>query len=78
MVLNRLAPIILSIALWAVPFSSFQAAAQTPENPGVLVKMAVIDVQAILRNATAVKSVRAQIDKDRGAFQGEIEKNSKK
>ena len=77
MVLNRLAPIILSIALLAVPFSSFQAAAQAPENSGVLVKLAIIDVQAILRNATAVKSVRAQIDKYRGAFQGEIEKEEK-
>lgn len=77
MTFNRLMPIVLGVALWAVPFSGFEAAAQTPENPGVLVKMAVIDVQAILRNATAVKSVRSQIDKYRESFQGEIEKEEK-
>ena len=77
MALKRLAPMLLSVALWAVPFSGFEAAAQTPENPGLLVKMAVIDVQAILRNATAVKSVRTQIGKYRQAFQGEIEKEEK-
>lgn len=77
MALNRLAPILLSVALLAVPFSGFEAAAQAPENPGLLVKMAVIDVQAILRNATAVKSVRTQIDKYRVSFQGEIEKEEK-
>ena len=77
MALIRLAPVLLGIALWTVPFSGFQAAAQTRENPEVLVKMAVIDVQAILRNATAVKSVRAQIDKFRESFQGEIEKEEK-
>ncbi|MDP6573673.1 MAG: OmpH family outer membrane protein [Rhodospirillales bacterium] len=77
MALKRLTPMLLSIAIWAVPFSAFEAIAQTPEKPGILVKMAIIDVQAILRNATAVKSVRAQIDKYRQAFQGEIEKEEK-
>ena len=77
MALKHLIPMLLSIALWAVPFSAFEAIAQTPENPGILVKMAIIDVQAILRNATAVKSVRTQIGKYRQAFQGEIEKEEK-
>jgi len=77
MLFNRLAPILLSVALWAVPFSGFEAAAQTPKNPGLLVKMAVVDVQVILRNATAVKSIRTQIETLRGSFQREIEKEEK-
>ena len=77
MALKRLAPMLLSIVLWAAPFSGFEAVAQTSENQGMLVKMAVIDVQAILRNATAVKSVRTQLHKYRQAFQGEIEKEEK-
>lgn len=48
--------------------------APAPQDDGMLIKMAVIDVQAILRDATAVKEIRSQLEKHRMAFQTEIEK----
>lgn len=50
------------------------SAQPAPEDDGVLIRMAVIDVQAILRDATAVKDIRSQLEKYRLAFQSEIEK----
>jgi Skp family chaperone for outer membrane proteins len=50
-------------------------AAQEPARVGTLrVKMAVIDMNAVRRNAAAVKDIRIQVEKFRAAFQAEIKK----
>jgi Skp family chaperone for outer membrane proteins len=49
--------------------------AQEPVKVGTLrVKMAVIDMNAVRRNATAVKDIRVQVEKFRAEFQAEIKK----
>jgi Skp family chaperone for outer membrane proteins len=49
--------------------------AQEPAKVGTIrVKMAVIDINAVRRNAAAVKDIRAQVEVFRAAFQAEIKK----
>jgi outer membrane protein len=49
--------------------------AQESERVGIIrVKMAVIDMNEVRRNATAVKEIRAQVEKFRNQFQAEIKK----
>ncbi len=49
--------------------------AQESERVGTIrVKMAVIDMNEVRRNATAVKDIRAQVEKFRTQFQAEIKK----
>ena len=51
------------------------AAAQEPQKKGTIrVKIAVIDIQGVQRNAAAVKDIRSQVEAFRVAYQSEIQK----
>ncbi len=65
--------------LWAIAFSYSSATLAAETAPGgkgedIKIKMAIIDVEAVLRNAAVNKSINKQIGKYRKSFQDEIQK----
>lgn len=61
--------VLSALAVWA--FLTFPVAAQEQEAQ---LKIAIIDIDAIKRNAAVVKDIRSQIGTYRSAFQAEIQK----
>ncbi len=72
--MNRL----IAIFVWAIVFSYSPvtlAADAAPKGKGdIKIKMAIIDIEAILRNADVNKSINKQIGEYRKSFQDEIRK----
>ena len=52
------------------------AQAQAPAEQPVRVKMATLDIDAVQRDALAIKDIRAQIEKFQETFRAEIEKEN--
>jgi outer membrane protein len=53
-----------------------QAPASAPAEQPVRVKLATLDIDAIQRDASAIKDIRAQIEKFQETFRAEIEKEN--
>ncbi len=65
--------------LWAIVFSYSSATLAAETAPGskredIKIKMAIIDIETVLRNAAVNKSINKQIGKYRKSFQDEIQK----
>jgi len=67
----RILPVIL-VALFAL-LLPLQAEAQQPPAP----KIAILNVDHLMRDSLASKSIRSQLEKKRAAFQGDIAKREK-
>ncbi|QEX22333.1 molecular chaperone Skp [Hypericibacter adhaerens] len=70
---RQLALAMLALAVLA-PSAAPRAHAETaqPATQQAPLNIAVIDIQQILRDSTAAKSVRAQVDKQKDAYQAQI------
>lgn len=68
---RQMALAILALAMLA-PIAAPRAIAETVAAQQIPVAIAVIDVQQILRDSTAAKAVRAQVDKQKNAYQAQI------
>lgn len=68
-------PLLLAVSLFvAAAFVVHPASAQDKAAQQTAFKLAVIDVEMIRRNATAVKDIQTQVAKFRTAFQADIQK----
>ncbi|MFZ5792002.1 MAG: OmpH family outer membrane protein [Pseudomonadota bacterium] len=74
--LRRIAKAILALpllGLWlATPASAQTTQPAQPSTQQIPLVVAVIDIQQVLKESTAAKAVRAQIDKQRDAYQAQL------
>lgn len=73
----RMLPAVVALALAALLFdgSTPASAADAASKPAIV---AVVDVQIILREATAMKSIQKQVEQKRSQFQSEISGQEKR